>query len=405
MRGTVRPVVATVAASGLILAASCASSKSPTAATSPVPSPSPSPSTVTQTVIPSSPPSSSSDFAAAYEREHSGVVRISEVTCNGSYAGSGFLVAPDMVATAGHVVAGATALSITDPVSGASTSAQVVGFDAVHDVALVRTQGSLTGYVFSFAAAVPQVGSRIAAIGYPLDGPESIAEGAVSGLDRTITVGDGPTLVGLIQTDTSINPGNSGGPMIGPDGAVVGIADAGSLNAQGINYAVPADQAAPLVADWRQHPASISPAACQGPAPTPVPKPTPAPTQTQPPSTAPSTAIDDATATLIRYVNLINAQDFADAYALLTPAGQQHVGSQSQWAQNLSGSFYASPQIVGSQSLPGGGFDIELTFTSTQPGQTCKNWDLDYHLLPGPNGGYLIDIAVPHDGGSGYTPC
>jgi S1-C subfamily serine protease len=350
------------------------------------------------------PPSTTSGFAADYAREQSGVVRIMEATCDGDFTGSGFLVGPNLVVTAAHVVNGETTLTVVDPVSGTTIPAQVVGVDTATDVALVRTQTAMTGYVFSFATADPQVGSTIAAIGYPLNGPESIDQGLVSGLDRTIPIDNGQTLSGMIQTDASLNPGNSGGPMIGQDGKVEGIADAGATDAQGINYAVAATRAAPLVGNWRQHPVAVAPAACTAPAPVPSPTPVPTPTATAT-GTAPVGAEAAAEAVVAQYVSLINAQNFSQAYALLTPAGQQRAGSEAQWAQGLAGSVYTGVQVVGAHTLAGGGVDVELTFTSNQPGQSCKNWDLDYQLLPNSSGGYLIDIAQPHDGGSGSTPC
>lgn len=333
------------------------------------------------------------------------MVRIIESTCDEGAEGSGFLVAANLVVTAAHLVTGETDLSVIDSVTGAATEGQVVGVDEGTDVALVRIQTPSTGHLFVFAGAQPQVGSRLAAIGYPLNGPESITEGSVSALGRDITLQSGQSLFGLIQTDTPINPGNSGGPIIGLDGTVAGIADAGTVNVQGINYAVPATQAAPLVGAWRQNPSIVPAATCQTTAPPPAPS-SSAPSPSAPSSSAPSSsAADTAAAVLVRYFDLIDAQDFADAYALLTPEGQQRAGSEAQWAQNLAGSSYTGMQIVDSFSVPGAGFDIEATFTSTQPGQGCKNWDLDYQMLPDSNGGYLIDVALPHDGASGYTAC
>jgi S1-C subfamily serine protease len=66
----------------------------------------------------------------------------------------------------------------------------------------------------------------------------------VSAVDRSIRVGSGRTLEGLIQFDAAVNPGNSGGPLLNRDGQVVGIVT-GLANPSeqsffvGIGFAVP----------------------------------------------------------------------------------------------------------------------------------------------------------------------
>jgi serine protease Do len=57
----------------------------------------------------------------------------------------------------------------------------------------------------------------------------------------------GSTLRHLIQTDASINPGNSGGPLLDGDGKVIGIDTAEAGSAQGIGFAIPIDEAKPII--------------------------------------------------------------------------------------------------------------------------------------------------------------
>ena len=76
--------------------------------------------------------------------------------------------------------------------------------------------------------------------------------GIVSALDRTITASGGTngsttTYDHLIQTDASINPGDSGGPLLAIDGTVVGIDTAGNTTAENIGFAIPIDEAAPIL--------------------------------------------------------------------------------------------------------------------------------------------------------------
>jgi S1-C subfamily serine protease len=168
-------------------------------------------------------------------------VRIETTACNGGDVGSGFLIAPDLVATVAHVVTGA--VSIVIRTNGTTTTGTVVGIDTQSDLALVKTPTPLSGHVFSLDSSQPEVGTDVGAIGYPLAGPESLAKGSISGLGRTIDVNDS-SLDGLIQTDAPVNPGNSGGPLLAVDGTVVGLVDAMAAGANGIGYAIPAQSAA-----------------------------------------------------------------------------------------------------------------------------------------------------------------
>jgi S1-C subfamily serine protease len=83
-------------------------------------------------------------------------------------------------------------------------------------------------------------------------GEEVIAIGHPAGLDYTVTRGtvSAKREGVIIQTDAALNPGSSGGPLIGRDGAVLGINTAimseneEGKPLQGINFALRADVAA-----------------------------------------------------------------------------------------------------------------------------------------------------------------
>lgn len=140
------------------------------------------------------------------------------------------------------------------------------------DVALLQLPNTLNGHVFQFALMPPGVGDQVATIGYPFDEPKTLTQGTISGLDRNITLTDGSSRSGLVQTDAAINPGNSGGPLLEPDGEVVGIIDAADPAAAGQGFAVSALQAQPLLSGWAQNPQPVSETNCgsQSAAPSPV---------------------------------------------------------------------------------------------------------------------------------------
>jgi len=223
MRGSGQPISASTTTSSSSPAAERSPSSSP--ASSPAASVAAVTTTVTASPTPTTPgPQSLADL---YKNVNSGVVRIETTTCTGGGIGTGFLVAPNLVATVAHVVNGAAALKLTigDSGSGGTTSGVVIGLDPQSDVALVKTNRPLTGHVFNLADHVPAVGQEIGAIGFPEGEPMTLTRGIVSGLDRTIPI-DGLDRSGLIQTDVAINPGNSGGPMLATDGQVYGLIDA-----------------------------------------------------------------------------------------------------------------------------------------------------------------------------------
>ena len=171
-----------------------------------------------------------------------------------SGVGSGFIVSADgLILTNNHVVAGTTSLTVVLD-DTRSLTATVVSTDPAHDLALIRVNASgLTAVTLGDSSSV-QVGQLAVAIGSPLGTfTDSVTQGIVSGLNRTITVSDQATrseenLSGLIQTDAAINPGNSGGPLLDASGSAVGIITASSSNAQDMGFAIPINQAKAMIA-------------------------------------------------------------------------------------------------------------------------------------------------------------
>jgi hypothetical protein len=54
----------------------------------------------------------------------------------------------------------------------------------------------------------------------------------------------GPHRATVIQTQTPINPGNSGGPLLSADGKIVGVNSFKATEAEGLNFALAADDIA-----------------------------------------------------------------------------------------------------------------------------------------------------------------
>ena len=168
-----------------------------------------------------------------------------KVPLPGKALGSAFFVHPDgYLLSNNHVIAGATSITAKTP-DEKEYDLTVIARDPILDVALLRV--SVTGSKFEYIplgdSSQIGVGEFVIAIGNPLGLGHSVTQGIVSQTHRNLP--DMEERVGrkidYIQTDTAINPGNSGGPLITTAGAAIGINTAIVWGAQGIGFAVPAN--------------------------------------------------------------------------------------------------------------------------------------------------------------------
>ncbi len=180
-------------------------------------------------------------------------------------AGTGEVISEDgFVITNHHVIEGSTSLTVTIAMTGETFEADVVGYDASHDIAVIKLQGASDLAVAPIGdSSSVQIGDEVVGLGNAggVGGTPIEAKGRVTGLDRSITAtdaanGSADQLHGLIETDADIVPGDSGGSLIDADGTVVGIITAGSIS-QGAGdpdtdgYAVPINQAMDIASDIR----------------------------------------------------------------------------------------------------------------------------------------------------------
>jgi S1-C subfamily serine protease len=161
-----------------------------------------------------------------------------------SELGSGVIVdSQGDILTALHVVRGASTIEVTFA-DGTTSPATVVASDEDHDIATLKPSTLPAVVSPAVLGNAPQIGDEVFAVGDPLDLVASLSAGVVSGLNRTFTPTDGPSLTGMIQFDAAVNPGSSGGPLLNAKGQVIGIVDglanpAGDDAFAGIGIAVP----------------------------------------------------------------------------------------------------------------------------------------------------------------------
>lgn len=127
--------------------------------------------------------------------------------------------------------------------------ARLVGRDLASDLAVLKIDaGANLPFVQFGDSTHARVGDWVLAIGNPFGLGGTVTSGIVSAVHRN--TGQGGAYDRYIQTDASINMGNSGGPMFDLQGNVIGINTAifsPSGGNVGIGFAIPAEQAKPVV--------------------------------------------------------------------------------------------------------------------------------------------------------------
>lgn len=180
------------------------------------------------------------------------------VTREATSLGSGFIISADgYIVTNNHVISGVptdqgkvTVSSVTVTLSDRKEyKATIVGKDATSDLAVLKIEAKGLPFVQFGDSTRTRVGDWVIAIGNPFALGGTVTAGIVSAIHRSISQGGG-AYDRYIQTDAAINQGNSGGPMFDLNGNVVGINTAiysptgGNV---GIGFAIPAEQAKPVV--------------------------------------------------------------------------------------------------------------------------------------------------------------
>ncbi len=232
------------------------------------------------------------------------VVTISATSGQGSGSGSGSILDEE-----GHILTNTHVVTLGGQASDAELTvrtadgtvyaATVVGTDPLSDLAVIKIDAPDLTPIQMGRSADLKVGDDAIAIGAPLGLPNTVTDGIISTLDRTIAVasseaprqqeseqGQGPgqgsssgperfrfelpgaqqnpqgeVYINVLQTDAAINPGNSGGPLVDGQGRLVGvnvaIASAGQSQGEagniGVGFAIPVDYAQRVAQDLIEH--------------------------------------------------------------------------------------------------------------------------------------------------------
>lgn len=179
-------------------------------------------------------------------------------------AASGFIIAQNndelLIATNNHVVKDATDVTVAFPVDTENEDDKVVpakvkGTDPGTDLAVVavKLEDIKEDVLKQLKIAVLgssddlKVGQTAITIGNTLGEGLTVTSGIVAALNCTVETSEGTWTE--FQTDGAANEGQSGGAVLNAKGEVIGIFNAGYLEADNIGYAVPISTAIPVLSE------------------------------------------------------------------------------------------------------------------------------------------------------------
>jgi S1-C subfamily serine protease len=195
------------------------------------------------------------------------VVQVSGDTpeCGAAVTGSGFAIAPDLVLTNAHVVAGVAEPMVRVRLDDPALPATVVYFDPATDVAVLAVPG-LGARPLVLAKELARSGDPAVIAGFPESGPfraePARVRAEVTALGDDI-YGDAGVERQVFAVRGTVLPGNSGGPLLRPDGFVLGMVFGADDEAQSTGYALTADELRPAMEAAFSSPRAVDTGTCR----------------------------------------------------------------------------------------------------------------------------------------------
>lgn len=179
---------------------------------------------------------------AVVDRIRPSIVRVlgEAPQCRRLLQGTGFVVAPDLVVTNAHVVAGVETVRM-ETVAGMA-DARVVYFDPLDDIAILRSW-DLPLEPLPWAGNEGAPGNGAVVLGFPESGPFTATAARI---EEKLLI-RGPDIYAASRHDreayvlrSDVRHGNSGGPLITPQGDALGVVFGAGVNDDQTGYALTA---------------------------------------------------------------------------------------------------------------------------------------------------------------------
>lgn len=176
------------------------------------------------------------------------VVRVLGTACGLGVEGSGWAVAPGLIVTNAHVVAGSDDTTVTTQ-GGVELEATPVYYSPAGDLALLRVAAELPALPTTPGA---EPGAEAAVLGYPENGPYALTPARVGETRSTVSedsYGNGPVTRTITALGGLVRSGNSGGPLVDARGRAIGVVFAATTGGRPGGFAIPAEEVAKAVAE------------------------------------------------------------------------------------------------------------------------------------------------------------
>jgi len=169
-------------------------------------------------------------------------------------SGTAFAVAPGLLITNHHVIAGCRSVDVI--AMGSRRNGSIVDADGQIDLALLRVSGVSGATARLRSPRTVRLGERVMVFGFPLTGSLSSSGNFTAGLVSALRGFKDAT--GELQITAPVQSGNSGGPLLDVNGLVIGVVQA-KLDAiraaittgdipQNVNFAISLDVLAKFLA-------------------------------------------------------------------------------------------------------------------------------------------------------------
>ena len=189
------------------------------------------------------------------------VVLVRGAACGLELSGTGFAVAPDLVLTNAHVVAGEQHTTVVT-VDGSRRDATVVVFDGRHDVAVLRVDGPPLPVL---GLGPTTLGTVASVLGHPNGGHlRATPARVVRRIDtpRTDIYRSGTIRTSIVGLAAHLIVGDSGAPVVGADGLVQAMVFAVDPADTDTAFAISTEELAPFVQQAADRHDAISTGTC-----------------------------------------------------------------------------------------------------------------------------------------------